>query len=99
MRLNKLERLSLETLSSQVLEFDGKARANPIKHHSDASFSGMLLVFPENVILDWKVIASYKHSSLFGLIDGDKGKRFYNIDTKCQCHETFFLVADKDEAK
>ncbi len=27
---NKLEGLSLETLSSQVLEFEGKARANPI---------------------------------------------------------------------
>ncbi len=30
MRPNKLEGLSLETLSSQVLEFKGKARANPI---------------------------------------------------------------------
>jgi hypothetical protein len=30
MRPNKLEVLSLETLSSQVLEFEGKARANPI---------------------------------------------------------------------
>ncbi len=27
---NKLVGLSLETLSSQVLEFEGKARANPI---------------------------------------------------------------------
>jgi hypothetical protein len=30
MRSNKLERLSLETLSSQVLEYEGKARVNPI---------------------------------------------------------------------
>jgi hypothetical protein len=29
-RTNKLELLFLETLSSQVLEFKGKARANPI---------------------------------------------------------------------
>jgi hypothetical protein len=29
-RPNKLEHLSLETLSSQILEFEGKARANPI---------------------------------------------------------------------
>jgi hypothetical protein len=29
-RPNKLEGLSLETLSSQVLEFEGKAGANPI---------------------------------------------------------------------
>jgi len=28
-RPNKLEGLSLETLSSQVLEFEGKARPNP----------------------------------------------------------------------
>jgi len=30
MRPNKLEGLPLETLCSQVLEFEGKARANPI---------------------------------------------------------------------
>jgi hypothetical protein len=30
MRLNKLEHLTLETLSSQVLEFEGRARTNPI---------------------------------------------------------------------
>jgi len=41
----------------------------------------MLLVFPANVRLDWKVIASYKHSSLFSLINSDEGKKFYNIDT------------------
>ncbi len=43
------------------------------------SFFGKLLVFPANVRLDWKVIACYKHSSLFGLINSDKGKKFYNI--------------------
>jgi hypothetical protein len=32
-RPNKLEHLSLEILSSQVLEFEGKARANPIGAH------------------------------------------------------------------
>jgi hypothetical protein len=34
----------------------------------DASFLGELLVLPANVRLDWKVIARYKHSSLFGLV-------------------------------
>jgi hypothetical protein len=75
MRSNKLEHLSLETLSSQVLEFEGKARANPVGELSDVSFLGKLLVFPTNVKLEWKVIASYKHSSLFGLIDSDEGKK------------------------
>jgi len=75
-RPNKLEGLPLETLSSQVLEFEGKARANPI----GAPFRCFLLVLPANVRLDWKVIARYKHSSLLGLVISDKGKKFYNID-------------------
>jgi hypothetical protein len=39
-------------------------------------------VLPANVItLDWKVIARYKHSSLFGLIISNEGKKFDSIDT------------------
>jgi len=49
---------------------------------SDASFLGKLLVLPANVRLDWKVIARYKHSSLFGLVVCNEGKKFYNIDSK-----------------
>ncbi len=49
---------------------------------SDASFLGKLLVLPANVRLDWKEIASYEHSSLFGLIISNEGKKFYNIDTR-----------------
>jgi hypothetical protein len=49
---------------------------------SDASFLGKLLVFPPNVRLDCKVIASYKHSSLLCLVVGDEGKKFCNIDIK-----------------
>jgi len=74
-RPNKLEHLSLETLSNNVLEFEGKARANPIGPDSDASFLDKLLVLPANVRLDWKVIARYKCSSLFGLYIIDKGNR------------------------
>jgi hypothetical protein len=54
MRPNKLEGLSLKNLSSQVFEFEGKARATPI---GAPSFLGKLLVLPANVRLDWKVIA------------------------------------------
>jgi hypothetical protein len=81
MRPNKLEHLSFETLFSQVLEFEGKARANPIGAPFRCSFLGELLVLPANVRLDWKVMARYKCSSLFGLVVSDKGKEFYNIDT------------------
>jgi hypothetical protein len=42
---------------------------------SDASFLDKLLVLPTNVRLDWKVIARYKHSSLFGLIVSNKEKK------------------------
>jgi hypothetical protein len=52
MRPNKLECLSLETLSSQVLEFEDKARANQLEHISDDYFFGKLLVFPANIRLD-----------------------------------------------
>ena len=72
MRLNKLDRLS----------FEGKARANPIGAPFGCYLMGKFLLLPSNVILDWKVIAGYKHCSLFCLIDSDKGKRFYNIDTR-----------------
>ena len=48
---------------------------------SDASFLGKLLVLTANVRLDWKVIARYKHSRLFGLVISNKGKKFYKIDT------------------
>ncbi len=49
---------------------------------SDASFLGKLLVLPANVRLDWKVIARYKHSSLFGLIISNEVKKLYTIDTR-----------------
>jgi len=43
MRPNKLEHLSLETLSSQVIEFEGKARANPIEQCKLDSYAGKQL--------------------------------------------------------
>ncbi len=42
---------------------------------SDASFLGKLLVLPA----DWKMIARYKHSSLFGLIICNKEKSFITL--------------------
>ncbi len=47
-----LEGFRLVTLSSRVLEFEGKARANQLEDLSDASCLGKLLVLPENVGLD-----------------------------------------------
>ena len=60
------------------------ARPEPaqLEHLSFASFLGKLLVFPANVRLDWKVIASYKHSCLFGLVVSNERKKFYNIDAR-----------------
>jgi hypothetical protein len=65
MRPIKLECLSLETLSSQSWNLRGRLEPTPLEHLSDASFLGKLLVLPANVRLDWKVIASYEHSSLY----------------------------------
>jgi hypothetical protein len=80
-RPNKLEDLSLETLSSQVFEFEGRPEPTQLECISDNSFLGKLLVLPANDRLDWKVIAKHKHSSLFGLVISNEGKKFYNIDT------------------
>ncbi len=47
---------------------------------SDASLLGELLVLPANVRLDWKVITSYKQSSLFcGSISDEEKKRFTRL--------------------
>ncbi len=63
-----------------------RARPEPTKseHLSGASFLCKLLVLPANVRLDWKVIARYKHSSLFGLFISIKEKKFDNIDPRGQ---------------
>ncbi len=53
-----------------------------MEYLSDASFLDKLLALPANVRLDWKVIVRYKHSNLFGLVVSNKGKKFYNIDTR-----------------
>jgi hypothetical protein len=62
---------------------------------------GKLLVLPANVRSNWKVIARYKYSRLFGLVICNE-EIFYDIDTRCQCYKTFFklfsFIAD-DEAK
>jgi hypothetical protein len=48
---------------------------------SDVFFLVKLLVLPANVVLYWKVIARYKHSSLSALFVSNEEKMFYNIDT------------------
>jgi hypothetical protein len=61
---------------------------------SNASFLGKLLVLPANVKLDWKVIASYKHSSLFGLDVSNEEKKFYNIDTSGLYYKSMTIIND-----
>ena len=70
-----------------------RARPEPtqMEHLSDVSFLGKLLVLPANVRLDWKVIARNKHSSLFGHIISNKGKKFNNIDT-WSCSQVFKIL-------
>jgi hypothetical protein len=49
---------------------------------SDASFLDKVLMLPAPIRLDWKVIARYKHTSLFDLVVSNEEKKFYNIDTR-----------------
>ncbi len=80
----------METLSSQVLEFEGKARANPIG--VPFYFLGKLLMLPANVRLDWKVIARYKHSSLLGLVISEEGKQAIGMSKEVNCIEPSSLT-------
>jgi hypothetical protein len=62
-----------------------RARPEPTQLEclSDASFLGKLLVLPTNVRLDWKVIARYKHSSLFYLFVSDDEKCLMTLAPGC----------------
>jgi hypothetical protein len=91
MRPNKLEGSSLETLSSQVLEFEGKVRAHP-KWSTFQMLPSKLLVLPANVRLGWSVIVRYKHFSLLGLVISNRGNKFYNIDTWAKCFFTLEII-------
>ncbi len=65
---------------------------------SDASFFGKLLVLPANVRLDWKVVARYKHSSLFGLVISNEGKKsFITLTPGVNFIKLFSFITD-DEA-
>jgi hypothetical protein len=99
MRPNKLKGLSLETLSSQVVEFEAKARANPIGLPFRFFFLGKLLVLPANVRLDWKVIARYKHSTLFGLVFCNEEKKFLTLTPGVSVINRFFIVIGGFNAK
>ncbi len=50
-------------------------RPNKPEHLSLETFLGNLEMFLPKVRLDWKVIASYTHSSLIDLVDSDKEKK------------------------
>jgi hypothetical protein len=55
---------------------------NQLEYLSVASFFGKLQVLPENVRLDWKVIARYKYSSYLASLSATEEKKFYNFDTR-----------------
>jgi hypothetical protein len=66
-----------------------------LEGRSNASFLGKLLALPANIILDWKVIARYKHSSLFGLIISNEEKSFITLTPGANVIKTFFFVTDE----
>ncbi len=72
-----------------------RARPEPtqLEDLSDASFLGKQLILPANVRLDWKVIARYKCSSLFGFVGCNEKKKFYNIYTRDGCYKIFLRCA------
>jgi hypothetical protein len=61
---------------------------------SDASFLGKLLVLPANVRLDWKVVARYKYSSLFGLVICNKENSFITLTPGDNFIKLYFFITD-----
>jgi hypothetical protein len=53
---------------------------------------------PANVRLDWKVIAGYEHSSLFGLFISNEEKSLISLTQGVNVIKLFSFVAD-DKAK
>ncbi len=98
MRPNKLEHLSLETLSSQVLEFEVKVRATPLEHLSDASFSGKLLLLPANVRRDWKWLPNTRSLAYLASMSATKEKSLIRLRPGVNGIKLFFFAAN-DEAQ
>jgi hypothetical protein len=69
-----------------------------LKHLSDASFLGKLLVLAANVRLDWKVIASTKTLSYLASSTVTKEKHFIILTPRANVIKLFFFIAN-DKAK
>ncbi len=95
-RLNKLECLYLAITFQSSLTFAGNTRSLPKKEASESSSNwvGSGLALNSKTQLKW--VSKGKLSSLLGLVASDEGKKFYNIDTRCQCFETFIFVSEAE---
>ncbi len=69
----------METLSSQVIEFEGKARANPIGAPFRCFLMGKLLVLPTIFRIDWKVIAGTNTLAYLTSLTVTKDKCFVTL--------------------
>jgi len=82
-------------LGNPFQNFRARPEQTQLEELSKASFLGKLLVFPANVRLEWKVIARYKHSSLFGLIVCNKEKSSITLTPGRPCSwEAFPALSD-----
>jgi hypothetical protein len=77
-RPNKLQRLFLESLSSQVFNLQVSAGAYP-----EECLSKVSLVLPAKFKARLEMVASDKHTSLFGLLVSDEEKSFKTLAVFC----------------
>jgi hypothetical protein len=78
-RPNKLECLYLAITFQSSLTFAG---AYPRRNHLKGPPIGFALALPSNSKNRLERVSKGKPSSLLGLVISDKGKQFYNIDTR-----------------
>ncbi len=82
MRPNKLECLYWQSLSSLVKHFLKTPGAYPRRKHLKGAPIGLPLALPSKSKTWLERVSKGKPSSLLGLIINDKGKKFYNNDTR-----------------
>ncbi len=81
MRPNKLECLPLAKTFQSSLTFAGSTKSLPKKEASEGPPIMFALALPSISKTQLERVSKGKHSSIFGLIDSDEGKKFYNIAT------------------
>jgi hypothetical protein len=84
--INKLECLSLASLSSLILCLLVRLEPIRVRYLSDPPLFGRLLALPANIRLGWKGLPGTNTPAQYGR------KKFYNIGPRGLYHKTYYTL-------